>query len=223
MAFINKHVRLKKELRLLDVYAIATGATLSAGFFLLPGIAAVKAGPALILSYMLAALPMIPATFSVIELATAMPRAGGVYYFLDRSLGPFFGTIGGIGTWLALILKVAFALVGMGAYIALYFPEIQIVPIAVTIAVLLGLINLLGTKKSGGLQIALVFGLLSLLLVFIASGAFSVQTAHFGGFLAAGFDNIVSTAGLVYISYVGVTKVASLSEEVKDPERTLPR
>src|SRR5210317_710701 len=223
MAFINKHIRLKKELRLLDVYAIATGATLSAGFFLLPGIAAVKAGPALILSYMLAALPMIPATFSVIELATAMPRAGGVYYFLDRSLGPFFGTIGGIGTWLALILKVAFALVGMGAYIALYFPEIQIVPIAVTIAVLLGLINLLGTKKSGGLQIALVFGLLSLLLVFIASGAFSVQTAHFGGFLAAGFDNIVSTAGLVYISYVGVTKVASLSEEVKDPERTLPR
>lgn len=223
MAFINKHVRLKKELRLLDVYAIATGATLSAGFFLLPGIASVKAGPALILSYMLAALPMIPATFSVIELATAMPRAGGVYYFLDRSLGPFFGTIGGIGTWLALILKVAFALVGMGAYIALYFPEIQIVPIAVTIAVLLGLINLLGTKKSGGLQIALVFGLLSLLLVFIASGAFSVQTAHFGGFLAAGFDNIVSTAGLVYISYVGVTKVASLSEEVKDPERTLPR
>lgn len=223
MAVAKKHKRLKKELRLIDVYAIATGATLSAGFFLLPGIAAVHAGPGLVLSYLLAALPMIPATFSIIELATAMPRAGGVYYFLDRSLGPFFGTIGGIGTWLALVLKVAFALVGMGAYIALFFPVLQIVPIAVAIAVALGLINVLGTKKSGGLQVVLVFGLLSLLLLFFTSGAFSMQTIHFDGFLAAGFDNIVSTAGLVYISYVGVTKVASLSEEVKDPERNLPR
>ncbi len=223
MALPRTHVRLKKELRLIDVYAIATGATLSAGFFLLPGIAAINAGPGLILAYLLAALPMIPATFSIIELATAMPRAGGVYYFLDRSLGPFFGTIGGIGTWLALVLKVSFALVGMGAYIALFFPVLQIVPIAVTIAVVLGVINLLGAKKSGGLQVALVFGLLSLLLVFVTSGAFSMQPLHFEGFLAAGFDNILSTAGLVYISYVGVTKVASLSEEVKDPERNLPR
>ena len=92
-----------------------------------------------------------------------------------------------------------------------------------TIAVVLGVINLLGAKKSGGLQVALVFGLLSLLLVFVTSGAFFMQPLHFEGFLAAGFDNILSTAGLVYISYVGVTKVASLSEEVKNPERNLPR
>ena len=115
MSSNRKHKRLKKVLKLKDVYAIATGATLSAGFFLLPGIAAKEAGPALVLAYLLAAVPMIPAMFSVIELATAMPRAGGVYYFLDRSLGPYFGTIGGIGTWLALILKVSFALIGMGA------------------------------------------------------------------------------------------------------------
>ena len=47
--------------------------------------------------------------FSIVELATAMPRAGGVYYFIDRSLGPLVGTIGGLGTWLALLLKIAFA------------------------------------------------------------------------------------------------------------------
>ncbi|PLX72848.1 MAG: amino acid permease [Desulfuromonas sp.] len=223
MAVAKPHVRLKKELRLLDVYAIATGATLSAGFFLLPGIAAAQAGPALILAYLLAALPMIPAMFSVIELATAMPRAGGVYYFLDRSLGPFLGTIGGIGTWLALILKVAFALVGMGAYIALFFPKLQIIPVAVAIALVLGLINMFGTKKSGGLQVFLVFALLSLLLVFFTGGFFSLQTVHFQDFFASGFDSIMSTAGLVYISYVGVTKVASLSEEIKDPEQNLPR
>ena len=76
----------------------ALGTTLSAGFFLLPGIAATQAGPAVILSYLVAAVPLIPAMLSVVELATAMPRAGGAYYFLDRSMGPLAGTIGGLGT-----------------------------------------------------------------------------------------------------------------------------
>src|SRR6056297_2281425 len=218
-----KQKRLKKELGLRDVYAIATGATLSAGFFLLPGIAATQAGPALVMAYLLAALPLVPAMFSVIELATAMPRAGGVYYFLDRSLGPFLGCIGGIGTWLALLLKVTFALVGMGAYISLFLPNLSITPIAVTIALVLAALNIVGAKKSGRVQIILVFSLLSILAVFLASGVPSFQPVHFENFFAAGFDAIVATAGMVYISYVGVTKVASLSEEVKDPEKNLPR
>ncbi len=66
---------MKKELRLQDVYVIVTGATLSAGFFLLTGIAAAEAGPALVLAYMLAAVPLIPDMFSVVELATAMVLA----------------------------------------------------------------------------------------------------------------------------------------------------
>ncbi len=215
--------RLKKELGLFDVYAIATGTTLSAGFFLLPGIAAAQAGPAMILSYLIAAIPLIPAMFSVVELGTAMPRAGGVYYFLDRTLGPVTGMIGGLGTWLALVLKVAFALVGMGAYIGLFFPEIPIAPVAILVAVFLAGINLYGAGKSGRLQILLVVVLLGILILFIGDCGVSINPAHFQGFFDAGSSAILSTAGLVYISYVGVTKVASLSEEVKNPERNLPR
>ena len=138
MAELHKSKRLKKELKLSGVYAIAAGTTLSAGFFLLPGLAAQQAGSAIVLAYAIAAIPLIPAMFSIIELATAMPRAGGVYYFLDRTLGPYFGTIGGIGTWLALVLKVAFALIGMGAYISLFIPGLEIVPVAVILAMALG-------------------------------------------------------------------------------------
>ena len=88
MSVLHKSKRLKKELGLLSVYSLATGTTLSAGFFLLPGLAAEYAESAIVLAYLIAGLPLIPATFCIIELSTAMPRAGGVYYFLDRSLGP---------------------------------------------------------------------------------------------------------------------------------------
>ncbi|MCG8456079.1 MAG: APC family permease, partial [Holophagales bacterium] len=215
--------RLKKQLELLDVYAISTGATLSAGFFLLPGIAAETAGPAIVLAYLLAALPMIPAMFSVVELATAMPRAGGVYYFLDRSLGPLMGMIGGLGTWLALILKVSFALVGMGAYLGIFFHDLPITPVAIALAVFLGAINTHSAEKSGRLQVFLVASLLAALSALILGGLPKIQPDHFRGFLEAGGESVLATAGFVYISYVGITKVASLSEEVRNPERNLPR
>ena len=141
----KRHNTLKKELNLFHVYAIATGTTLSAGFFLLPGLAALEAGPAVPLVYLIAVIPLVPAMFSIIELATAMPRAGGVYYFLDRTMGPMVGTVGGFGTWSALVLKVAFALIGMGAYIKLFFPSVQIVPVAVSIAIVLGVLSLFGS------------------------------------------------------------------------------
>lgn len=221
MADVSK-TGLKKEIGLLGVYAIATGATLSAGFFLLPGLAAVQVGSGIVLAYLVAAIPLVPAMFSIIELATAMPRAGGMYYFLDRSLGPLVGTVGGIGTWLALVLKVAFALVGMGAYIALFVPELPMKPVAIGLAIALGILNLLGSKKSGGLQIVLMVGLMVLLIGFIGGGVPAIQWDRFQNILEPGFSGILSTAGLVYISYVGVTKVASLSEEVRDPERNLP-
>lgn len=216
------HKRLNKEINLLGVFAIATGTTLSAGFFLLPGLAAKQAGNAIVIAYLVAAIPLIPAMFSVIELATAMPRAGGVYYFLDRTLGPYFGTIGGIGTWLALILKVAFALIGMGAYISLFFPDFEIIPIALTLAVVLGALNIISTKQSGRFQVFLVLGLLALLTLFIGDGLVQIEPVKLRGIFDVEFQSLLSTAGLVYISYVGITKVASLSEEVINPEKNLP-
>ena len=173
---------LRKELRLLDIYALATGATLSAGLFLLPGLAATDAGPAIVLAYVLAALPLLPAMLCAVELATAMPRAGGAYYFLDRSLGPMMGTVGGLGTWLALTLKTSFALIGIGAYLALFLPEASpwlVRGIAAAFAILFGVLNCLGAKSTGVFQVALVVGLLGILAGFLVFGAPAIQTSHF--------------------------------------------
>ncbi|MEM7801858.1 MAG: amino acid permease, partial [Chloroflexota bacterium] len=69
--------KLKKSLGLFDVYAICTGAMFSSGFFLLPGLAAAQTGPSVAIAYLIAGVLMLPAMFSMAELATAMPRAGG--------------------------------------------------------------------------------------------------------------------------------------------------
>ena len=75
----DKPQLLEKQLGLWDIYALATGASLSSGFFLLPGLAAAGAGPAIPIAYLLAGLILLPGLLSRVELATAMPRAGGVY------------------------------------------------------------------------------------------------------------------------------------------------
>src|SRR5699024_5486895 len=120
MAVTEENEKLKKDLKLFDVYAVATGAMFSSGFFLLPGLAAVQTGPSVFLAYFLSGIVVLPTMFSMAELSPTLPRAGGTYYIIDRALGPLVGSIGGYGSWLALIFKSAFALLGMGAYLAIF-------------------------------------------------------------------------------------------------------
>ena len=151
-----------------------------------------------------------------------MPRAGGVYYFFDRSLGPLFGTIGGIGVWLVLVLKVAFVLVGIGAYLTLFLSKFSVTPLAVGLAIVLGIINYFGSKKSSSLQIVLVSILLIILIGFVFTGFPYVQQENYQGIFEFDSLKLLSTAGIVFISFVGVTKIASISEEIKNPERNIP-
>ncbi len=223
MSILHKSKRLKKELGLFNVYAIATGATIASGFFLLPGIAAAQAGSAVVLCYFIAAFPVIPAIFSMAELSTAMPRAGGIYYFLDRSMGPFWGTLGGVGTWLALILKAAFALIGMGAYLSVFLPQVPLLPLTAGFAVFFGLLNLMGAKKTGAFQTFLVLGLLVLLVWFVGTGLPVINLDRFRSFFGRELGALFGTAGMVFVSYIGLTQIASISEEVKNPEKNIPR
>ncbi|MDX1591995.1 MAG: amino acid permease [Balneolaceae bacterium] len=224
-----KNKRLKKELKLFDVYAISTGAMFSSGFFLLPGLASAQAGPAVVLAYLIGGFMVLPAMLSAAELSTAMPRAGGPYYFLDRSLGPMVGTVGGLGTWMALIFKSAFALVGMGAYLAIFY-EIPIKPVAVAFTIFFTLLNIFGVKKTSGLQGILVVTLVSILIFFIIAGLaelfdlgfFNVVEQQFTPFTPFGFEGLIGTVGLVFVSYAGLTQVASVSEEVQNPDRNIP-
>lgn len=230
MASRSGRSKLKKSLGLFDVYAISTGAMFSSGFFLLPGIAALETGPSVAIAYLVAGLMILPAMFSVAELSTAMPKAGGTYYFLDRAMGPLMGTVGGLGAWWMLILKSAFALIGMGAYLAL-FVDVPVQPLAATLAAVFCVVNIIGAKESSGLQRVLVAVLVGVMALFVASGFVWVVTSagvrevgaeRFSPLFTNGIDGFFATVGIVFVSYAGLTKVASVAEEVKDPDRNIP-
>ena len=89
-------------------------------------------------------------------------------------------------------------------------------------ALFFGGVNYFGAKKSGSFQVVLLIGLLILLAWFCGVGLLQVEVGNFGGFFASGSTGLISTAGLVIVSYMGLTKVASVAEEVKDPDRNLP-
>jgi len=213
---------LERDLGLFSVLAISIGAMVGSGIFILPALALEMAGPAVILAYVLAALIVLPAALSKAEMATAMPEAGGTYLYIERGMGPLLGTIAGIGTWFALSFKGALALVGGVPYLLWYF-ELPIKPVALVLAAVLILVNLLGAKQTGRLQVGIVAIMLAAMIWFVGGSAGSIQSASFDGFLAAGAGGILEATGFVFVSYAGVTKIASVAEEIEDPDRVIPR
>jgi amino acid transporter/nucleotide-binding universal stress UspA family protein len=219
---IQKEERLSKSLGFFAVYAIGTGTMIGAGIFVLPGIAISTAGPAATLSFILGGLITLITTLSIVELATGMPKAGGTYYFISRALGPLIGTIIGLGAWLALVFKGAFALIGLSEYLRVFFP-IPIIGTAIIAGLVLIYLNFRGAKNSGRFQNFILVGLLGILFAFIVSGTMIGDKGNIGPFMPYGVTSVFRTTGLIFISYLGITQLAAISEEVKEPEKNIPR
>ncbi len=216
--------KLERSLSLTSVIAISIGGMLGSGIFVLPGIAAAKTGSSIWLAYLLAAVCILPAALSKSELATAMPTSGGTYVYIERAFGPIFGTISGIGLWLSLLLKSSFALVGFGAYLAIL---VNIDPgytqyVAVGFLLVIMFLNIMGVKKVGKVQIVIVSISLICLIMILIFGVPNVKPELLDPFLLDGEMGLISTVAFVYISYAGVTKVAAIAGEIKNPSKNLP-
>ena len=148
--------KLKRKLGLSSVIAISIAGMLG-GIFVLPGIAAAKTGSSIWLAFLLAAICILPAVLSKSELATAMPKSGGTYVYIERAFGPLFGTISGLGLWISLLLKSAFCLVGFGAYLLVFTDTtIPIKYLSVIFLFLIMILNIFGVKKVGKVQLFVV-------------------------------------------------------------------
>ncbi|MBN2039698.1 MAG: amino acid permease [Spirochaetes bacterium] len=223
-------MHLRKNLKLLEVFSLTTGAMLSSGIFLLPGIAYAKAGPSVFISYILAGLLAMTGMLSQAELSTAMPKSGGTYYYVTRSMGNAIGTVYGLITMIALVLKSAFALIGMATFVniafnavfSIEFPPYSVQLTALFICIGLVLLNIIGTKKAGRIQVVFVFATLLVLIFYIFKGSQAITLSHFQSFVPNGTLAVFSTAGFVFVSYGGLLKIASIAEEIQNPGKVLP-
>jgi basic amino acid/polyamine antiporter, APA family len=214
---------LKKSLNGLDVFCIASGAMISSGIFILPGIAFEAIGPAVFLAYMLAGILALMGALAIIELSTAMPRSGGDYYYIERSLGPLAGTISGCLSWFALSLKTAFALFGLAEVVHITL-GMNVTLCGILATIFFVIINIIGTKAAAVFEVIMVMGLMLLLGLFIFGGASHISVSNFEPFFNEGTSKmtIFAVAGMVFISFGGLLKVSSISEEVKKPRRNIP-
>lgn len=213
---------LERRLGLGAVIAISISAMIGPGIFVLPGVAAVDSGNALWVSYILATVFIIPAALSTSELATAMPTSGGTYVYIERTFGPLVGTVSGLGLWMALLFKSSFALMGIGAYLVTFAD----IPIRETAVVLLGIIlflNIVGVgKMSGILTLVVTVGITSLSGVSVW-GLFDPSLSQVGETFNKGSDGLIASTATLFVAFAGVIKIAAIAEEIKDPNKTLPR
>ncbi len=226
---------LERTIGLTGGLAIGVGTMIGAGIFVFPGLAAAGAGPAASASFALGAVIALLVALPTSELATAMPKSGGGYYFISRGMGALFGAIVGISLWLGLIFASAFYLVGLGEYAVAGLAEAGVavggrtlvIAIGITVGIGLTAMSVTGTENTASLQNAVVSVLMLLLSVFLFYGVLDA-VGIFGAesipeqFAPQGYVPILTTAALVFTSYLGFAQVATVAGEITNPGRNLP-
>ncbi|MEM1516197.1 MAG: APC family permease [Thermofilum sp.] len=216
-------VQLQRQLSLLDAVSVGLGAIIGAGIFVLIGIAAGIAGSGVLLAVVLSGVSATFTALSFCELGAALPRAGGPYEFGHTLISPFTGFMMG---WLWVsgnIVLGATASLGFGSYLSSAFPEIPVKAAALGLIALVTLLNVLGAKLSASVNNLIVVLKLLALVAFSAAGLPRVQPANLSGVLDKGLLAVVQASGLFYFAYIGFPRITTLAEEVKDPERNIPR
>ncbi len=226
---------LAKDLGLLSALTIGIGTMIGAGIFVLPGLAAEEAGPAVAVSFVAGGAIAMLTALSASELGTAMPKAGGAYYYINHGLGPLFGSIAGWGNWLGLSFASAFYVVGFGSYLDVFvsLPSIDLLVLTLTSGQVGGIvagalfvgINYFGAKETGGAQNVIVVTLVLILTLFSLVGLFSADFSTLFPFApeeTGGYGAVLPGAGLVFVSYLGFVQITTVAEELKNPGRNLP-
>ncbi len=219
---------LARTIGLAGVVVISLSAMLP-GIFVTPTFAAQIMGPGIWLAFLLAASVVLPGALSKSELSSGMPTSGGSYVFLERTYGPMIGTISGLGLWASFLLKSAFALIGFSAYflaVTTYFElEIDIMTVSLSALLLITVVNIMGVKKVKAVQTPIVIMTVILLLIICIAALFSPDfdaSIPLDGAFNTDVWTLAETAAFVFVAYAGVTKVAAIGGEVKEPEKNLP-
>ena len=214
---------LRRDLTLLDATGIGFGAIIGAGIFVVSGIAAGIAGPAFLVSLVIAAAAATCNALSSAQLAAEYPQSGGTYEYGYRVLNPTLGFVAG---WMFLVSKIAAAgtvALGAAAYVYVLFPALDPRLAAVVAIGLFTALNYFGVRRSSRANLVIVAVTLCALTAFVVAGAGSVRAHNLRPFAPGGIRSVLEAAAILFFAYTGYARIATLAEEVVEPRRTIPR
>lgn len=214
-------MKLDRVLGWKEATSLGIGAMVGAGIFVLSGVAASKAGPAVIVAFVLAATLAMLLGLCYAELASRYPRAGGSYEYVKETMGPLIGTVIGWAYWGAWLAASSFVSQGFGHYLNALTGAPPLLS-AVLLLLTLGLLNILGIKFSGKVQVCIVLTVIIVLISFFALGIKHIDYSLYRPFAPYGFSGILASALVGFLSIVGWDAIVASGEEIKNPRKTIP-
>lgn len=241
----NPHIQLARHLGLFEATMIGVGAMIGAGIFVLTGIATGNAGPAALIAFGLNGIITLFTALSYAELASAIPEAGGGYSFIKKVMPNAVAFTSGWMLWFAYIVACSLYAKGFGSYfmefMTRYMPGIgeflahslgehtSVALLTILVSLLFIALNIIGTHASGQTENIITMAKIVILGVFIFFGikqvlaAPDVTKANFTPLFPMGFSGILAAMGLTFIAFEGYDLIATVSEEVREPRKTIPR
>ncbi len=241
----SPNVQLARHLGLFEATMIGVGAMIGAGIFVLTGIATGFAGPAAIFAFALNGVVTLFTALSYAELSSAIPEAGGGYAFVKKVMPNAVAFISGWMLWFAYVVACSLYAKGFGSYFLEFFhryvPSVTdalvtafghnaaVGVLTVAIGVLFLGINIAGTHASGKTEDVITLLKLAILAVFIGFGVHAIlgdpelTRSNFTPMFPNGLGGVAAAMGLTFIAFEGYDLIATVSEEVKEPRKNIPR
>jgi APA family basic amino acid/polyamine antiporter len=234
---------LKKTLSARDLTILGVGAIIGAGIFVLTGIAAAKyAGPAIVLSFVLAGIACALAALCYSELAAMIPVSGSAYSYAYATMGELMAWVIGWDLILEYALASSTVAIGWSGYLNSFLDNIGLhlphylttayladpvqgfinLPAVIIILLLTGLL-ILGIRQSAIFNAVMVFIKLAVIVVFITVGLGSIDTANWSDFTPFGFGGVLTGAGVIFFAYIGFDAVSTAAQEAINPEQDVPK
>jgi len=203
---------------------LGIGALVGAGIFVLSGRAIAIAGPAAILAYLVMAVVSLLTAFCYCELSAAIPKAGGGYTFAQTASPGLYGFATGWLLWIGGVAACATFALAFSDALAPFFPVPWYPALAIPMVILFSLINYRGIKGTTRAQNLMTLSLLGLLLLVVLASIPRIKLDHYTPFLSQGRSlDFLYVMGFIYLCYVGFELISPASEEIVEPERTIPQ
>lgn len=216
--------KLDRTLGMYSALMISIGTMIGSAIFVLAGTSYATAGPGASLAIFLAGIAAVFTGLSFAELVTVVPKAGGGYVYVKEATGNnIIGFICGWGFWLGYAMSCGLFALGFGNFVHYIFPFIPQMATAYVLVVYVAFINIRGTKSSGNLQNIITTVLIALLALYVVVGVFHIDMGNQKPYTPFGMSGVFNAMGFLYMTYIGYGLITTASEEVIEPEKTIPK